>query len=87
MVRVLTPACRISTSSLSLGLAPVGIDSRQLRGPALTNLAGQLPIRLLSDLTGLGTQAAVGWADIATRSWNAYPQLRSETYSNNAWIE
>ncbi|MCI0144151.1 zinc ribbon domain-containing protein [Arthrobacter bambusae] len=77
----------LSSSSLTRGLSQLGIDTRQLRGAALTNLAAHLPIRLLCDLTGLEAQAAVGWADIAARSWNAYPQLRSENYSNSARIE
>lgn len=77
----------ISSSALTRGLARIGVDTRQLRGAALANLAAHLPIRPLCDLTGLGTEAAVRWADIAARSWNAYPQLRSEDYSNNARIE
>lgn len=81
------PGRHLSTASLTRGLALVGIDTRQLRGAALINLAGQLPIQLLTELTGLETQAAVGWADIAARSWNAYPQLRSENYSSSARIE
>lgn len=76
-----------SSSALTRGLGQVGIDTRQLRGAALTNLAAHLPIRPLCDLTGLGTQAAVGWADVAARTWNAYPQLRTQSYSNSALIE
>ena len=76
-----------SSSALTRGLRRIGVDTRQLRGAALTNLAAHLPIRPLCDLTGLGTEAAVGWADVAARSWNAYPQLRTERYSNRALIE
>jgi len=81
------PGQHLSPASLSRALSPLGIDTRQLRGAALTNLAAHLPTRLLCDLTGLEMQAAEGWADIAARSWNAYPQLRSENYSNSARIE
>lgn len=77
----------LSSSALTRGLSRIGIDTRQLRGAALINLAAHLPIQPLCDLTGLGTMAVVGWADIAARSWNAYPQLRSENYSNSARIE
>ncbi|KRE76714.1 MULTISPECIES: hypothetical protein [Micrococcaceae] len=76
-----------NSSALTRGLRQVGVDTRQLRGAALTNLAGQLPIRPLCDLTGLGTEAAVGWAEVAARSWNAYPQLRTEQCSNSSLIQ
>lgn len=77
----------LSSSALTRGISRIGIDTRQLRGAALTNLAAHVPMRPLCDLTGLGTEAAVRWADIAGRSWNAYPQLRSEHYPNSARIE
>jgi hypothetical protein len=77
----------LSTSTLTRGLSRIGVDTRQIRGAALTNLAAHLPIRPLCDLTGQGSEAAVRWADIAARSWNAYPQLRGENYSNSARVE
>lgn len=76
-----------SSSALTRGLRRIGVDTRQLRGAALTNLAAHMPIRPLCDLTGLGPEAAVGWADVAARSWNNYPLLRTEQFPNGARIE
>ncbi len=74
----------ISTSVLTKGLSRIGINTRELRGAGLINLAAHIPLRPLCDLTGLGTMAAARWADLAGRSWNAYPQLRTENYSITA---
>ena len=67
----------IHKRTLGDGLLRYGIRTMPLRGAALINLAGKIPVGPLSDLTGISNQAAARWADIAGRTWNAYPQLRT----------
>ena len=55
----------------------MGIRAVELRGASLLNLASQLPIKPICDLTGISAQAARNWGDLAARAWNAYPSLRT----------
>lgn len=59
----------------TLGDGPLryGIRTTPLRGAALINLAGKIPVGPLSDLTGISNQAAGRWAGIAGSTWDAHP--------------
>lgn len=67
----------IHKRTLGDSLLRYGIRTTPLRGAALINLASKIPVGPLSDLTGISNQAAARWAEVAGRSWNAYPQLRT----------
>ena len=60
-----------------VGTAVKAAHAVELRGASLLNLASQLPIKPICDLTGISAQAAGDWADLAARDWNAYPSLRT----------
>ncbi|WP_267784923.1 hypothetical protein [Paenarthrobacter ureafaciens] len=79
------PGRHISSSALSAGLSKCSIKATPLRNAGLINLAAHIPIAPLCDLTGLGPMAAARWADVAARSWNSYPELRSESGSEEAY--
>ena len=72
----------IHKRTLGDGLLRYGNRTTPLRGAALINLAGKIPVGPLSDLTGISNQAAARWADVAGRTWNATPN--SELGSPNA---
>ncbi|WP_147304095.1 hypothetical protein [Subtercola boreus] len=72
------PNRHIHLHTIADDLRKHGIYTIPLRGASLTNLAGHIPIGPLCDMTGLSKAAAIRWADVAGRSWNAYPQLRTE---------
>lgn len=70
------PGSHLSATTISRGLLQLGVRSIPLRSAALLNLAGQLPLKPICDLTGISTQAAARWAELAARSWNPYPAMR-----------
>lgn len=72
------PNRHIHLHTIAEDLRKHGVYTIPLRGASLINLAGHIPIGPLCDMTGLSKAAAIRWADVAGRSWNAYPQLRTE---------
>lgn len=66
----------LAPKTISADFGRHGIRATPLRNAALVNLAGQIPIGPLCDLTGIGPYAASRWANIAGATWSIYPQLR-----------
>ena len=72
------PGQAVHPKTLGSQLHRHGFDVAGMRSAAMFNLASQIPIGPLSELTGVGTQALGRWATTSGRDWAAYIPLRTE---------
>jgi hypothetical protein len=66
------PGRPITAARLGERLGELGIDGQTARRAALLHLAADVPTAVLSDLLGITTSTAAGWAHAAGGDWSRY---------------
>ena len=73
------PGRPITAARLGERLGKLGIDGQAARRAALLQLGAQVPAAVLSDLLGITTATAAGWAHAAGGDWSRYAAALAQT--------
>jgi hypothetical protein len=70
------PGRHLTPGALTRRMGRLGVAVKPSRTAALQELAGDIPVPLLSELLGISTTSAARWAAVANRDWSTHPALR-----------
>jgi hypothetical protein len=77
------PGRPITAAHLGARLGKLGIDGQAARRAALLQLAAHVPAAVLSDLLGITTATAAGWAHAAGGDWSRYAAALTRTRAHS----
>lgn len=77
------PGHPVNPESLRKRLARLGVVCRAQRSAALLQLGGELPVRVIADLLGIGESTAERWVNASGGRWGSYAGLRGAIAENS----